>query len=257
MEIKNIEIQDSDGNVFYPHTNASVVKATDTSGLDGIAGQSSDTQTLLDKLADRVANKLIEKGMIVDNFATQIKGFVPDATLVTDLNNRLVEQNNNIDGILNSKTILTDANNAIDGGSYYFNPTALNIPYKEYGMLSVRTACGKAWVYQEAVFHGVKHKFYRMNINDTGWSDWEMYITNNDMPVFESFIINPNGSTDITLTLSNNASSSAIFAVNGDINSFSGSILGVQIVHGTNQLRVLLSKSCSNNMRINVIYMRT
>ena len=35
MEIKNIEIQDSVGNVFYPHTNDSVLKATDTSGLAG------------------------------------------------------------------------------------------------------------------------------------------------------------------------------------------------------------------------------
>lgn len=82
-------------------------------------------------------------------------------------------------------------------------------------------------------------------------------ITQNDMPVFESFIVNPNSSTDITLTLSNNASSGAIFAVNGDIDAFNGSILGVQIVHGTNQLRVLLSKAHTGNIRINVMYMRT
>lgn len=61
---------------------------------------------------------------------------------------------------------------------------------------------------------------------------------------------------DVILTLANKANSMAVFAINGDINSFNGSILGVQIVHGTNQLRVLLSKAHTGNMRINVMYMR-
>lgn len=81
-------------------------------------------------------------------------------------------------------------------------------------------------------------------------------ITRNDMPIFESFILNPNGSTDITLTLANNASSNAVFVVNGDVDAFNGYVLGCQIVHGTNQLKVRLSKAHTSNMRINVLYMR-
>lgn len=96
MEIKNIEIQDSDGNVFYPHTNASVVKATDTSGLDGIAGKSSDTQTLLDKLADRVANKLIEKGMIANNLVTDNENMVLAAPMGKKLQEQISDVNKNI-----------------------------------------------------------------------------------------------------------------------------------------------------------------
>lgn len=103
MEIKNIEIQDSDGNVFYPHTNASVVKATDTSGLDGIAGKSSDTQTLLDKLADRVANKLIEKGMIANNLVTDNENMVLAAPMGKKLQEQISDVNKNIDFVINAE----------------------------------------------------------------------------------------------------------------------------------------------------------
>ena len=46
--------------------------------------------------ADSLSEKMIEKGMIVDNFATQIKGFIPDATLVTQLKEAQDEQNKNL-----------------------------------------------------------------------------------------------------------------------------------------------------------------
>lgn len=54
---------------------------------------------------------IVHTGMIVDNFATKEKGFLPDATLVTALKEQLDEQNNNI----NMK--------------FYYNPTQLGLDY--------------------------------------------------------------------------------------------------------------------------------
>ncbi len=50
---------------------------------------------------------IVHTGMIVDNFATKEKGFLPDATLVTALKEQLDEQNKNIgyiDNVLTSKS---------------------------------------------------------------------------------------------------------------------------------------------------------
>lgn len=52
------------------------------------------TEEYIDTVITEKVNNAIQKSRIIDNFTTQIKGFIPDATLVTDLNDRLVEQNN-------------------------------------------------------------------------------------------------------------------------------------------------------------------
>ena len=107
-------------------------------------------------------------------------GYVADARAVNNLQKQINTVNKNIDSIFNSKVPVKDTNINV-GGNYDVSPDTLNIPYKEYGVLSVRTANGRAWVYQEAIFHGINRKFYRLNINNTGWTDWEMYITNSDL----------------------------------------------------------------------------
>ncbi len=52
MAIKNIEIQDSDGNIYYPHTNASVVK----NGSTTVAEQLKEIANKQTKLENTVSN---------------------------------------------------------------------------------------------------------------------------------------------------------------------------------------------------------
>lgn len=58
---------------------------------------------------------ILHTGMIVDNYATKEKGFLPDATLVTSLKEQLDEQNKNINFIprlnIESSTTITDVAN--------------------------------------------------------------------------------------------------------------------------------------------------
>ncbi|WP_154696492.1 hypothetical protein, partial [Clostridium botulinum] len=53
MAIKNIEIQDSDGNIYYPHTNASVVK----NGATTVAEQLKEIANKVDNI-DLSASKV-------------------------------------------------------------------------------------------------------------------------------------------------------------------------------------------------------
>lgn len=76
------------------------------------------------------------------------------------------------------------------------------------------------------------------------------------MPIFESFIINPQGKNYVTLTLSNNANSGSVLATNGDCNAFGGYITGTKMNDGTNQLKVSLSENRTGDIRINVLYLK-
>ena len=88
------------------------------------------------------------------------------------------------------------------------------------------------------------------------WQDWQPLVTNSDLPIFQSFIVDPQGSDRIVLTLTNNADSGKVFATNGDVTVFNGYIKGVQIEHNTNKLTVFLSENRAGNIRINVMYMK-
>lgn len=64
MATKKIEIQDSNGNVYYPHTDASVVK--------------NGSKTVAEQLNDLENNK-IDKSKILNNCSATEPGFVADA----------------------------------------------------------------------------------------------------------------------------------------------------------------------------------
>ena len=194
MSLIKIEEQDYEGNVYHKTTSADIVIAKDTGGLAGTVGENSNVQTLLDKLTDRVVNKLIEKGLIVDNFATQIKGFIPDATLITNLKKQLDEQNNNINGVLNAKIRASNVDDIFTGGCYDINPsTQGTLPeVNGYALLFVRTA-NTSWIYQDLIYTDAinfKH-YHRMNINYAGWTEWEKYTSNSDLkPQIKSYSTN-------------------------------------------------------------------
>ena len=70
--------------------------AKDTSGLVGAAQENVKAQQLLDELANRVATKLVEKGMIANNLVTTNENMVLAAPMGKALQDQITEQNNNI-----------------------------------------------------------------------------------------------------------------------------------------------------------------
>ncbi|HIS61003.1 MAG TPA: hypothetical protein IAC14_01960 [Candidatus Scybalomonas excrementigallinarum] len=92
--------------------------------------------------------------------------------------------NNNINGVLNSKSIATNVDNIFIGGCYDVNPnTQGTLPSNNgYALLFVRTA-NTTWVYQDLIYTDTinfKH-YHRMNINNNGWTAWEKYNSNSDL----------------------------------------------------------------------------
>ncbi len=75
MSIKNIEIQDSDGNIYYPHTNASVVK----NGSTTVAEQLKEIANKVDniKIADGTTT---QKGIVQLNNTTNSTSITQAAT---------------------------------------------------------------------------------------------------------------------------------------------------------------------------------
>ena len=257
MSLIKIEEQDYEGNVYHKTTSADIVIAKDTGGLAGTVGENSNVQTLLDKLTDRVVNKLIEKGLIVDNFATQIKGFIPDATLVTQLKEAQDEQNNNIGNIVFGKSEgarVSDANNA-DIGVTTITQNDQNTPFNFWGTL---ITTGRNGYRQQLAFpwsRAEKNLKYRCEDGGT-WEDWVTFVANSDLPVFESLVIDPLGKDQVQLDLKFNTNSYSVIAFNADFVAFDGFVIGSNIINGTNKLNIRLSKAHSGQIRINIAYMR-
>ena len=78
----------------------SLITANDTSGLLGDAGQQVNAQSLMDVIADKVATKLVEKGMIANNLVTTNENMVLAAPMGKALQEQITEQNKNIDNHL-------------------------------------------------------------------------------------------------------------------------------------------------------------
>ena len=143
---------------------------------------------------------ILHTGMIVDNYATKEKGFIPDATLVTSLKEQLDEQNNNItrnywcfyNGTLIKKQ--TDLNSLLDFGNYYCQAnsdtiTLINSPTNQAFILKVYSGNGssKSYVVQELTTHNEGVKYIRCCNKDTlTWTGWKRFLTNSDLTVFES-----------------------------------------------------------------------
>ena len=76
----------------------SLITANDTSGLIGEEGQQVNAQSLIDIIADKVANRLLDKGLIANNLVTDNTEMVLAAPMGKELKRQLDEQNKNIDG---------------------------------------------------------------------------------------------------------------------------------------------------------------
>lgn len=135
MATKNIEIQDSDGNIYYPHTNASVVK----NGSTTVAEQLKDIANKQTKLENTVSNidlsatkvnlatingmsaKNVQAGMqelftFASNGKSAIAGKVGNVTgsnTHTEIANRIQTDKNTAAANLNSKNVSASGNEAL------------------------------------------------------------------------------------------------------------------------------------------------
>lgn len=128
---------------------------------------------------------ILHTGMIVDNYATKEKGFIPDATLVTSLKEQLDEQNNNIDGIFLNKnrfkfittqqidTLKTEYFSDINNGyvNYFVITNSTQVIGYESGD-NIR-GCQTSLNYD-----GTIKRRYKQN---GAWTNWENFVINSDL----------------------------------------------------------------------------
>lgn len=186
MSINNVEIQDSNGNVYYPHTDSSVVKF----------GNSD------------VGTALSEKANDTDSARTTTSKTVTGA--INELN---TNKKNKYDGMI------TDFNLALTEGEYQFNTSTVNAPVgaaSAYGKVNIIVSDGTThnnstnWIWQIAYFTSPSSQrpqiWCRSKTNNDAWSAWcLMSYTLGGGNKIQS------GSTSITLNGTNQVSGSITF----------------------------------------------
>ena len=153
------------------------------------------TEEYIDSVITEKVNNAIQKSRIIDNFTTQIKGFIPDATLVTDLNDRLVEQNNNLGNYwcLNGGSYIppnTDLDNIKEIGSY-FSPndiestTILKNPVNTAFTMQVYASNGQASHYITQELRGIYLDggifIRKFDLYANTWTVWEKLLAERDL----------------------------------------------------------------------------
>lgn len=131
---------------------------------------------------------IVHQGQIINSQDVTQAGFAMDArqanpNIPGSLGAKISDLNNNIGGILNSKTLAVNIDDIFIGGCYDVNlSTQGTLPISGYALLFVRTA-NTTWIYQDLIYTDTinfKH-YHRMNINNTGWTEWEKYTSNSDI----------------------------------------------------------------------------
>ena len=170
----------------------SLITANDTSGLIGEAGQQVNAQSLIDVIADKVANRLIDKGLIVNNLVTDNTEMVLAAPMGKELKRQLDEQNNNITNLSSEtykrygsvKSRLDMKNRGI-----YIMTDGDEKPNNDGAYLCISHGKqGVDWNYYVDVYalygDSIPRYFFKVYSNDginyfTG--DYQKYITNSDL----------------------------------------------------------------------------
>lgn len=264
MSLLKIEEQDYEGNVYHKTTSADIVVAKDTSGLAGTVGGSSNAQNLIDVIADKVANRLLDKGLIANNLVTDNTEMVLAAPMGKVLKEQLDEQNNNINSIprlnIESNTTITDVANWLFA-QFRTGIRPLNIfqsnnivVFDETGNFNI--ICTKFIDGDQLTGIAVNHwtrNVFSFGINsDKSWF-WKRMATKDDLPIIESYTINPNGSDTVEINLQNNT---IVERINVTMASaIDLGILGATIKSAPSKtVTVKLSKAYSSTIRINVLY---
>lgn len=97
-----------------------------------------------------------------------------------------------------------------------------------------------------------RHRSLRNEI----WTDWCNTITNSNLPIMESHLVDPNGSNTIKINLQNNTTVERVQVTLASLIDLQ--ISGMTIRAGTyNTVEIILSKTYSGTIRVNVLYYKT
>ena len=186
---------------------ASKVKITDTYGLVVSALGESTAQALIDAIANKVMNELINKNKIVNNLLATDDSTVLAGTQGTALDKRLVAAENAVTQ-LNSEASThlkesgsgndfcaafqsryqyhTNANYMLANGIYTTDLTDLNVPFNGYWLIITFNTSkdvgdrSYAWIAQFAISTDANNKaiYFRRNINytPTTWESWNRLV---------------------------------------------------------------------------------
>ena len=186
---------------------AAKVKTTDTYGLVVSALGESTVQALIDAIANKVMNELINKNKIVNNLLATDASTVLAGTQGAALDKRLVEAENAVTQ-LNSEASThlkesgsgndfcaafqsryqfhTNANYMLANGIYTTDLTDLNVPFNGYWLIITFNTSNDvgdrshAWIAQFAISTDTNNKaiYFRRNINytPTTWESWNRLV---------------------------------------------------------------------------------
>ena len=136
----------------------------------------------LDSTLTTAYNNRVTTDKVTTSTSITSAGYVADARAVNNLQNQINTVNSNINGVLNAKTFASNVDDIFIGGCYGVNlSTQGTLPISGYALLFVRTA-NRTWIYQDLIYTDTinfKH-YHRMNINNTGWTEWGKYTSNRD-----------------------------------------------------------------------------
>ncbi len=241
MATKNIEIQDSDGNIYYPHTNASVVKngsttvaeqlkdiankvdnikiadgTTTTKGivkLNNATNSTSQTEAATPLAVKTAMDKANEAFQYASNGKSLIAGKVGNVTgsnTHTEIANRIQVDKNTAAANLNSKNVSASGNEALAS------------LVSKIGNISIAGMGGKKCVVGSTpvVFSEGNH-YWRTDITITGFNFIPTHI-------FSVLISNFESNSNIALSMSIFYNNYFIFNRNGSYSG--GTITGSVIV---------------------------
>ena len=172
----------------------SMIAANDASGLIGDAGQQVNAQSLIDVIADKVATKLIDKGMIANNLVTENENMVLAAPMGKALQDQITEQNKNLNNYwcLNGGTWIPPNSDLDDYkalGSFFVDTdvggiTIKNSPINTAFTLQVYGSNGhiRDYITQELrsiyLYGGIFMR--KFDIFTKSWTDWEKLVQKGD-----------------------------------------------------------------------------
>lgn len=177
----------AEGLGSYDGTAASVT-AVDTHNFTGTgAGKKSTVQALLDKIAQKLIEKVVTsdtfqtvlaKYLVNNGLTTEAGKFGLDAAFGKNLQDQITEQNSNIPSI--TFTIRPGLRDILDlsnkSGVYETNLAVLNLPLSAYGRAIISKNQENKWIYVEFLptdLSTIYFNFYNGYSEIPGWIGWK------------------------------------------------------------------------------------
>ena len=176
---------------------AASISAVDVQGLVAAAGGNSDVQALINAVADRVINRLVAKGQIVNNLLATEPGNVLDATQgkalkeyydrlnsdlgnigtnLSDVSTELAATNTDLDPLKSNRVSHISSNVLNKVNIVLWDADTADTPFKAGNTnrgngFCITYSSGEPYLCQLAMAVGDSHLFTR-NSSPDGWSGW-------------------------------------------------------------------------------------